>query len=889
MSYFHTFNQSSDYARLFLDLPFQHGISHIKVGMGLADKKGISEHIQIQTEEPKKLDGKERFHHIMLGISECIPIIGIIVTYVAEYFKRKTHLTSDKLIRSEKSIPLHQSAWYQNLGLLRSPYDHASGKQREKIQFLAANYLNNVTPKKLIDNAKKNEESDPDYLNQHQGTPLEEYSYHRMLIGEKIEYGKKFNKNLALGEKSLFILTDTTEVNPLFTLNFSLIDEATPSQDYASIIKQTLTDHFALKKKKFNQHLDFPILLDVTHLLGGKIVTMGQDKKEKEFQIHFETIKSEFFQAQSQAIQAFLVDHPEFSKSKLEKFITDNSTCISRVSIDGTTGIKMLPLDNSNTRPNKYHPFINFVITTGIFKGAINLRRLTSNLFNQRPDVSYAVTKGEKSKSPILYYPEKKDFIQTCLFNRLLSLFGSSPVSLNCGINQAHLDKRIDAIAQKPHMKVLGKATMDLLNGLMSEISQQKWDEINKDPVYANIFQASLFKIREHLAAAEQHALIDDFNAFSQEIEIVHSELGILLELTQPYQEKDFSDIYKKELIGKSVPIELKDCVRPGLGKTAVNIFAGIASAIKGKNPSLEALTIDGAYFEEVPWTNHVYEKYIQDPTAPKVGLFLCHFSPNVDIGTQFSEYKECDVAAKVKKLLKNDRVQEKFTVAVDMTIDEFHSDKAKNLLDQFKDEIQAGKINFAFFSSGQKFQTLGMDNYYGSYFYLVNNGDEKWKNFDSLYTHPVHRTDTLSTQWFCLATKYAADSLNQYRKLIFNNTRYVLDHIPQFLQPNQGNSQAFKVNRASPKMDASFIDLKAMGHGGIQKEKCQALEKHYAKFMRKNKLKHYSRGSFGFFHQNFSIFNYLDVKGRTIRINPGINPEENDKLIGFLSTLNKI
>ena len=339
--------------------------------------------------------------------------------------------------------------------------------------------------------------------------------------------------------------------------------------------------------------------------------------------------------------------------------------------------------------------------------------------------------------------------------------------------------------------------------------------------------------------------------------------------------------------MGRSVPEELGNYVQAGLGKTAVNIFVGVAAAARKDGEHLHAAFGEGTYAEETMFSQTSFDYYINNPSLPKLDLYVAQFYPNVDVGSQLTEYRKQDVAANIRKLFADKRTSDPFTVAVDITIDHFESNDVKELLHQFKDEISSGKINFIFLASGQKFYTLGMDNYYGSCFYMVNNGDAKWKKFDSLFTHPIHRTDELSAQWFSLVTKYAPDSIALYRELIFENSRYILDRVPDLLRPNKNKKQTLRINNAAPDMLPCFIDLKVIVPPEKQSSIGNKILRMFYKKMSNQNIITYSRGSFGFYHQNFALFGELDQNVRTIRINPGINPKENDAIVEFFKSLN--
>ena len=87
--------------------------------------------------------------------------------------------------------------------------------------------------------------------------------------------------------------------------------------------------------------------------------------------------------------------------------------------------------------------------------------------------------------------------------------------------------------------------------------------------------------------------------------------------------------------------------------------------------------------------------------------------------------------------------------------------------------------MNFILFRSVQKLDMFGMDNYYGAPYVIVNNGDHKWDSFNSLLDCRALETDLLSNQWFCLSNEFTFIELEQYRYLIFQNTKEILQDIP--------------------------------------------------------------------------------------------------------------
>ena len=278
------------------------------------------------------------------------------------------------------------------------------------------------------------------------------------------------------------------------------------------------------------------------------------------------------------------------------------------------------------------------------------------------------------------------------------------------------------------------------------------------------------------------------------------------------------------------------------------------------------------------------FEEVLADDEVKTVDLYCGQFNPNVSVDPDDHHYMQRDIASDVRQLLEKKPAIKHMTVAVDCTIDYVNSQKIKQLLETFREEIQSGKLNFVFSKSGQKMDMFGVDNYFGSPYYIVNNGDPCWNAFKSVLDLPAHKTDALSTQWFCLANKYAADFQEAYRKAIFDNTRTILDHIPQAIQHDPTRPRPdICVSTAERKVDACFIDLKVFGDH--PSEKALRIIGYLYQKCEERGIKVHSKQSWGFFHVNVDRIT-TGATFETIRINPGLNPEENAVLIEFFQDL---
>ena len=147
---------------------------------------------------------------------------------------------------------------------------------------------------------------------------------------------------------------------------------------------------------------------------------------------------------------------------------------------------------------------------TGSRIGAVNARQQIPTLFpffdffgiKNASDVQYAPV-GPNS----IIFHTKEDFVNTNTFKKL----------------KGYSDH------QNPFFAILGGATASLIAGLLQDIPQRKWEELNNNPDTRMLFQQSLFRLQNHLINAENHQ--DDFVLFSQSLELAHCEIAALLML----------------------------------------------------------------------------------------------------------------------------------------------------------------------------------------------------------------------------------------------------------------------------------------------------------------------------------------------------------------------
>lgn len=772
-----------------------------------------------------------------------------------------------QLLQTDESVPSSEYEWHLRLGLLKRAYGSAKDMQiKQMIRSIANNYLAKTAP--LAARTKTILSGDDFDLFFHT-TPFPSHLYHRQTGFKRQDENPEINENLGYGRRSPLLLIDNTAAAELFEIKFMVFNASTSQNECVWRMTQSVENYLRGRaKNNFHSNLPVEFLFDFSHLLGEVIHTNGNFQNEVKFDNRFSEVREIMEQIILEVTQNLLEEYPYLDEEQLLEFIKKNITAICMVDLKEYAGIKILPLFANLTSKSdvaKKHPtFHQFVVQAGLFLGAVTYRRHILDGFALRNDVDYLPT-GKVG----IYFPQPGSFVASALFNRLETIF-------------------TEKAASQPHIGVLGGATMCLVRGLLQEISPDKWSAMTSHPELNEVLQTTLVRLQHHLAHAELG--IENFNEFSKNIELAHYELAVLLELFKPFEEKDFAEIYKGQIVG--IPSRIKDRLNAGLGKTAVNTFAGIHKAIMETTPNKICCYSPSLYFEEISsfGKSHPLAAVLNTKKIKKVDLYACQFNPNIDINTHTFSYQAQDIQGDVEKLLELKHT-EHMTVAVDCTIDYLNSPQAGLLLKRFEQEILDGTLNFVFFRSGQKFDMLGIDNYFGSPFYVINNGDPHWKTFDRLFESKAHKTDHLSLQWFCLANRYAADYMDEYRRQIFTNARDLLKSVPEALKAkapvrtHKGQAgQKIRVSNVDDDgMLVSFLDIKILGENASAR--ARTVEEEFFNACAEEGVAIQSKPSFGFFTPNI---NRITSHGKliNIRVNPGLDPKGNQAIGRFLERL---
>lgn len=658
-----------------------------------------------------------------------------------------------------------------------------------------------------------------------------------------------------------FCLTQSPQIAPLISLSMSVI---TPSdfstadgcKQFKESIKHVIQTRY---KDRYPREIDPKPIFDLTPMLGRAIVTGGDPARHKLFQEELQTSLKRLDELVREAITEYTTDTEIRSSLTLELTRAGAMICAPFQE----TGIVFTFPTRSDGR---FNPIDEAIIRTGCRLGAVASRTLIADTIDLvqywaesgrlaqpqderllgRPaytastePVQYAVPVGPKAdKSPLLF-KSPCDLMKTALFQRSVEKFAKE---------------------DSPHIFALGHGTLAVLCGFLTDLSKEDWERANEQPELRLILQTTMTRLLHHLATAENHA--NDFTKFSHAMELVHAEMATLL-LVMEHRPEPFPEIYQKKLIETgTVPAGLQKFLETGLAPNAMSVIAELVVRSQPSDRELRVAYNPYAYYETVSLFNGDKGKSKARKIAEVlegtdyVDLYTAAFHPVASrIPPESGVYAPPDVTGDVRTLLSRSPEGHTLTVAIDNTIDNLYSQDLQDFLKEFEADISAGRLKVVAYRSGQKYDMLGTDQYYGAPFFVISNQPD-WKPL----TNANLQTDPLSRQWFSLAHRFATRELATYRKAIFANVRDVLDHIPAKLSTK---TKPFVIQ-----IDKSLVP----GYIQIVTDKPQENGKLMAILIKKFKEAGKdltARASFGFNQTNWSQV------GDTFRITPGTDPRD--------------
>lgn len=784
--------------------------------------------------------------------------------------------------------------WEINFALLYSAYQRTDNEEtKTTIRFLMTNYLQKAAFLNSSIKGGLNERDREAYENMLQlGQMTNGGLYHRGAFTESspanlLEFREKIGNS---NETSRDIITlDTIEIQDLYQLGFAVAPDLTkPDEIVDFLVEQFEKNLGQFPKEKF----PFPVLIDITEQIGQNLVTDQDDEKIRQYKEQTEEVKAALdviFKRAAAKIKAKHLDNPDV-QTLAHDYLKINTAVVSRAQITDRFGILLTNFlsddygyENQDW-PESYSTALErssnirtkvelWAKNTAIGIGAINLRKAIAEEF---PELTSLAQFGDGKM--VDYIPQGRTDVMP--YDRPDKIFNSKLYETFFRISAENPD------IVGPAQKLLAKDTVKMMTTLLNKIPEQTWRDRQKDPTIRELTQTAMIRLSQHIATANNS--LGDFKKYTQALDRAHAEMTLLLTLYMPFDAASF-ELQFRAFIQPLFPVSIRPTT-VGVAKSAMNVFAGANAAVMKNNPSPVRICGAHTYYEEVELVGETksLDQALEDPTIEKVDLYMGEFHHNIDIDPKHTHYRKGTVAADIRKIFDKKPKTDALTVVIDATIDFIRSEDLKALFKEFENEIKAGKLNIVCIRSGQKFDMVGFDNYYGSAFYIVNNGDEKWAAFNKIKTDKVYQTDELSLQFFSWMAETGFQITDEYKGLIFENARKILQLVPEGLKPQAGRAisiSGFDDGVLAPFFEVTFHTM-SNGEEGLDptspdytKRKLKLeydqddLRQKLQELLLKTFIDHdkliFMRGSFGFHHPNLT---WIDPK---FRINPGLDPSD--------------
>lgn len=430
------------------------------------------------------------------------------------------------------------------------------------------------------------------------------------------------------------------------------------------------------------------------------------------------------------------------------------------------------------------------------------------------------------------------------------------------------------------YLKLLPAATIKLLK----ELSKHSIDEKYNSKELQNLLQASYFRMMNAMNEAIYRK--DDFVHFHNQIELIHQEIQTILTIVKPYNQEMLSETIKSNLTIILEGIHVQGAhLMPSAMHAMSTAFGGVEKQ-KGTN-KLKIAQVKDCYYEQ----NYLFDtaknyqtsivsgddfdpnkKIPLDENAIPIDLFICEFHHNISLEKQV--YKPENVLEQVKSLINNNQVADQFTVLIDTTMDLENSDEMKHFLSDptIKERIQNGQLNIVLVRSAQKFDMLGMDNYYGGIVTVINDGN----NFSTFNERMAEKQDQISGvayQGVALLQKAAYSEIEQRRQIIMGNTKEfyqrIVNNAPNSIYAPE-NKNPFQISKIEDEKSI-FLDVKF--------QRCPKSAFLFVELLMKSAHERgmplSQRASFGFDTTNVTVINREPPLAPLVRINPGLEDVE--------------
>ncbi|MGI0493641.1 hypothetical protein ACN4EG_17815 [Alkalinema pantanalense CENA528] len=456
-----------------------------------------------------------------------------------------------------------------------------------------------------------------------------------------------------------------------------------------------------------------------------------------------------------------------------------------------------------------------------------------------------------------------------------------------------------------PYLKALPQATTKLLRGLLDYNKDTGGvDKAMADQGLDEVLQTAYFRMLNAMASAVQNR--QDLVGFMNQIEVLQQQVATLVSLLEPYGNDDFGDSLRSRLTDPNgpndrpvIPLDLDE---PGvqLKPSSMHCLASILSSVEAlkQGNDLNVCVVKDHYYESAGaiTTANTYSVSQFDGDAVRdtdgtglkaldpnsiqgnkpLDLYVCDFHHNISLDR--THYQIENLQHHVDELYRNRLVADKFTVAIDCTIDFVNSEDVQAFLAHNKARIESGQLNVVLFRSAQKFDMFGMDNYYGGFTVSIND-HATFADFNTRMEAPEDQLKGTSLQGLTHIGVNASEDTDAYREALMASTKRFYKALPDDLIWSEGSTSAMQVAKTDDP-NAVFLDIKFPGNAPAS----EAFMERLKQFAIDEKLPLTGRASFGFATTNLNL-----IHGEKTRLTPGLEgPAIQDRYIAFFKAVHK-
>ncbi|CRX38982.1 hypothetical protein [Estrella lausannensis] len=455
-----------------------------------------------------------------------------------------------------------------------------------------------------------------------------------------------------------------------------------------------------------------------------------------------------------------------------------------------------------------------------------------------------------------------------------------------------------------PYLQVMPEATMLLLEGLAKiHPTDGGIDKVFKDNGIGDLLQVSYFRVAN--AAREAILRKDDQIAFNNQIELMHNEIQMILSIVEPYHPGDLEKAVLDKLSkgrGAVIPAGY-DKPHVHLKASAMHAMASAIAGVerqKGTN-QLNVVALKDCYYETADSKDYgmldrsqahslsfldgdafnkggIDQAFAGANVKLPIDLFVCEFHHNISMSR--TDYKPENITAQLKAMAQKGMLADPCTIMIDTTINLEKADDVRQFLSDpdIKKMVDDGKLNIVLVRSAQKFDMLGMDNYYGGISVCIND-PVKFSEFNTRMDDPQDQLTDINYQGLTHMQTHGGDSIDKYRQGIMENTQRLYSMLPEKAVYQEGTHNLMQISRIEDER-VVFLDIK---FPKLPKA-AEAFESRLKEFALQEGLPFTTRASFGFANTNFT-----SIGDEKKRLNPGLeDPRQLERYAAFFEAAQK-